>query len=136
LRLYSHALGSSSVAWYGPSAWVAEARRGFPQSLAQVPVLMPTAHAAVRLPLDQWFERHGIRPQVVGEFEDSALLKTFGSHGLGVFPAATRAHDDLLQHYGVEQLGLCDGVQEHFYAIGAQKKLLHPLVRCLVAGMD
>lgn len=134
LRLYSHALGSSGVAWYGPPALVARARRGFPQSLAEVPVLLPTAHAAVRLPLDQWFERHGIRPQVVGEFEDSALLKTFGSHGLGLFPAATRVHDDLLQHYRVKQLGLCDGVQEHFYAIGAEKKLLHPLVRRLAAS--
>jgi LysR family transcriptional activator of nhaA len=72
---------------------------------------------------------------VVGEFEDSALLKTFGSHGLGLFPAATRVHDDLLQHYRVKQLGLCDGVQEHFYAIGAEKKLLHPLVRRLAAGV-
>lgn len=135
LRLYSHALGSSGVAWYGPPALVAQAKRGFPQSLAEVPVLLPTAHAAVRLPLDQWFERHGIRPQVVGEFEDSALLKTFGSHGLGLFPAATRVHDDLLQHYRVEQLGLCDGVQEHFFAIGAEKKLLHPLVRRLAAGV-
>jgi LysR family transcriptional regulator, transcriptional activator of nhaA len=133
LRLYSHALGSSGVAWYGPPALVAQARRGFPQSLAEVPVLLPTAHAAVRLPLDQWFERHGIRPLVVGEFEDSALLKTFGAHGLGLFPAATRVHEDLLQHYRVKQLGLCEGVQEHFYAIGAEKKLLHPLVR-LLAG--
>jgi LysR family transcriptional activator of nhaA len=134
LRLYSHALGSSGVAWYGPPALVARARRGFPQSLAEVPVLLPTAHAAVRLALDQWFERHGIQPQVVGEFEDSALLKTFGSRGLGLFPAATRVHDDLLQHYQVKQLGLCDGVQEHFFAIGAEKKLLHPLVRRLAVG--
>lgn len=134
LRLYSHAVGSSDVAWYGPPALVAQAKRGFPDSMAEVPVLLPTAHAALRLSLDQWFERQGIRPQVVGEFEDSALLKTFGSHGLGLFPAATWVHDELLQHYRVKQLGLCEGVQEHFYAIGAEKKLLHPLVRRLAKG--
>lgn len=133
LRLYSHSLGSSDVAWYGPASLVARAKRAFPHSLADVPVLLPTGHAAVRLPLDLWFERHGIRPQVVAEFEDSALLKTAGAHGLGVFPAAVRAHDDLVQHYKVKPLGTCEGVQEHFYAIGAQKKLLHPLVRRLVA---
>jgi LysR family transcriptional regulator, transcriptional activator of nhaA len=129
LRLYSHALGSSGVSWYGTPAWASRARRGFPQSLAEVPVLLPTGHAAVRPALDQWFERQGVRPQVVGEFEDSALLKTAGSHGLGIFPAADLVHDDLLQHYQVRRIAACEGVQEHFYAIGAEKKLLHPLVR-------
>lgn len=131
LRLYSHDLGSSGVAWYGPAALVAQAEQGFPQSLAQVPVVLPTAHAAVRWRLDQWFERHGVVPRVAGEFEDSALLKTFGASGLGVFPAALSVEDELLDRYRVRRLGLCEGVEEHCFAIAAEKKLLHPLVQRL-----
>lgn len=133
LKVYSHSLGSSLLAWYAPPAWQAAARQDFPHSLASVPVLLPTGHAAVRTALDLWFERLGIRPNIVGEFEDSALLKTFGASGMGVFPAAELVHDELTSRYGVERVGACEDVAEHFYAIAAHKKVLHPLVRMLLA---
>lgn len=132
LRLYSHALGSSSLGWYAPKEWLAQASHNFPHSLAQVPVLLPTAHASVRLRLDQWFERQGVTPNLVGEFEDSALLATFGSSGMGVFPASERMREKLSNGYGLSCFAPCDGVQEHFYAIGTARKVQHPLVQKLL----
>jgi len=132
IKLYSHALGSSGIAWYGTAAMTESASRDFPHSLAKVPVLLPTAHTAVRATLDLWFEHRAIRPRVVGEFADSALLKTFGASGMGVFPAAEWAHDDLLAHYAVQRIGACTGVTEHFFAIGTEKKVQHPLVQRLL----
>ncbi|MDH4418179.1 LysR family transcriptional regulator [Acidovorax sp. HMWF029] len=135
LKVYSQLLDTSPLAWYAPASLHAVARRGFPQSLSRVPVLLPTHHAEVRARIDQWFERMAIRPQVVGEFEDSALLKIFGAAGMGVFPMADLVHDDLTARYGVKRVGACEGVAEHFFAIGARKKVLHPLVeRWLSAG--
>jgi LysR family transcriptional regulator, transcriptional activator of nhaA len=134
LRLYSHRLVSSELAWYAVPALATKARRGFPQSLAEVPVLLPTAHAALRGSIDRWFEKHAIRPRVVGEFEDSALLKTFGASGMGVFPAPTLVDHDLTTRYGVRQIGLAEGVEEHYYAIGTEKKIQHPLVKRLLPG--
>jgi LysR family transcriptional regulator, transcriptional activator of nhaA len=132
LKVYSHALGTSAVHWYAPKVWLAAGFGHFPQCLAQVPVLLPTSHSAVRPRLDAWLERHGIKPRVVGEFEDTALLVTFGAEGMGVFPAAQWIEDELLQRYGVERIGVCDGVEEHFFAIGTEKKVLHPLVQRLL----
>lgn len=132
LKVYSHPLTSSALAWYAPPALYAAARRGFPQSLAQVPVLLPTPHAAVRTRLDQWFDRMAIRPNLTGEFEDSALLKTFGAAGMGVFPMAGLVHDELTAHYGVRRVGACEGVEEHFFAMAAHRKVLHPLVERLL----
>ncbi|OQW87435.1 MAG: LysR family transcriptional regulator [Rhodoferax ferrireducens] len=132
IKLYSHPMGSSTIAWYGTAAMVQAAQSNFPQSLEQVPLLLPTAHTAVRVRLDQWFEQRGIRPRVVGEFEDGALLKTFGASGMGVFPAAEWVHDNLLAHYAVQRLGPCEGVTEHFFAIGTEKKVQHPLVQRLL----
>lgn len=132
LKVYSHSLGSSTLAWYAPPSLYAAARRGFPQSLARVPVLLPTDQAAVRSRLDHWFERLAIRPRVVGEFEDSALLKTFGASGMGVFPMAEIVQDDLVARYGVKRVGISEGVEENFFAIGAHKKVLHPLVQRLL----
>ena len=132
LRLYSHALASSPMAWFAPAELAEAAQRGFPRSLAEVPVLLPTTHAAARARLDLWFERQGVRPRLVGEFEDSALLATFGAGGMGVFPAAVLVQDELLARYGLVNVGPCDGVEEHFFAIGTEKKVLHPLVQRLL----
>jgi LysR family transcriptional regulator, transcriptional activator of nhaA len=131
IKLYSHAMGSSPIAWYG-SAQSATAMKDFPASLAEVPLLLPTAHTAVRVRLNHWFDQKGIQPRIAGEFEDSALLKTFGASGMGVFPAAQWVHDELIARYSVQGLGPCDGVNEHYFAIGTDKKVLHPLVQQLI----
>lgn len=132
LKLYSHALGASALVWYAPEALLADARDGFPLSLARVPVLLPSAQASVRLRIDPWFEQHGVTPNLVGEFEDSALLVTFGASGMGVFPASERLRDKLLHSYGLHGFAACDGVQEHYYAIAKARKVQHPLVQCLL----
>ena len=132
LRVYSHSLGSSPIAWYAHPRWAATASRDFPRSLADVPLLLPTAHAALRPRLDQWFTAQGIRVRVTGEFEDSALLATFGSEGLGVFPAASTVDDALTARYGLVNVGAAEGLAEQFYAVGTDKKIAHPLVRRLL----
>ncbi|MGM9485293.1 LysR family transcriptional regulator [Roseateles sp. NT4] len=132
LRVYSHSLGSSPIAWYAHPRWAAAAARDFPASLADVPLLLPTSHAALRPRLDQWLNEEGLRVRVTGEFEDSALLATFGSEGLGVFPAATAVDDALTARYGVVNVGLADGLAEQFFAVGTDKKISHPLVKRLL----
>jgi len=132
LKLYSHSMGRSPMGWYGPPALAERARAGFPRSLADVPVLLPTMHAGVRARLDQWLERQGLRPRIAGEFEDAALLATFGAEGMGVFAAADMLRDKLSQRYGLQYIGPCDGVEEQFFAIDTAKQVAHPLVRRLL----
>ncbi len=134
MKLYSHALETSPLAWYGAPSLHARARRQFPQSLGSVPVLLPTPHAAVRARLDGWFERLAIAPEIAGEFEDSALMKTFGASGMGVFPAPALVHEELLARYRVKCIGPCEGMAEHFFAIGTERKVQHPLVQRLLEG--
>lgn len=132
LKVYGHKLGASALGWYACPSLLEAACKGFPQSLSEVPVLLPTAHAAVRGRIDLWFERLGVRPRVVGEFEDSALLKTFGASGMGVFPAAELVHEELVDRYQVQRVGHCDGVEEQYFAIGTERKISHPLVQRLL----
>jgi LysR family transcriptional activator of nhaA len=132
LKVHNHSLGTSGMGWYASQHWWAAARKGFPASLDKVPVLLPTTHSTVRGPLDQWFIQHGLRPRVVGEFEDSALLETFGGSGLGVFPAALSVQADLMQRHHVRLLGPCDGVDENYYAISTERKVKHLGVQSLL----
>jgi LysR family transcriptional activator of nhaA len=132
LNVYSEELTRTSMAWYSPRQFVKKAKKDFPHCLNELPILLPTPHSTVRLLIDQWFSKHGITPNIVGEFEDSALLKTFAASGLGVFPAGKLIEKDLKETYGMELLGDCDDIYEYFYAIRSEKKIQHPLIQAII----
>ena len=134
-KVHSHSLGTSDLGWYGAPRWWGAAHPGFPASLQGVPLLLPTPHSAVRSQLDRWLQQHSLRPQVVAEIEDSALLETFGSTGLGIFPAALAAQGALRKRSQVQLIGACDGVQEHCYAISTERKVMHPLVQRILKSV-
>jgi LysR family transcriptional activator of nhaA len=132
LNVYSEELTKTSIAWFSPKQLLKKSKKGFPQCLSELPVLLPTSQSTVRLLIDQWFSKLGITPNIVGEFEDSALLKTFAASGLGVFPAGKLIEKDLKETYGMELLGDCDDIYEYFYAIRSEKKIQHPLVQAII----
>lgn len=129
LRLTSERLIESPVEWWGPAARVHRAEvKDFPQSLNRLPVLLPTGHSALRMTLDLWFEEQGLRPHVVGEFEDSALLAVFAARGLGVFPVSSLGAGDAGLMPGLCLLGRCEDVKEEIHAIRTRRGQHHPLV--------
>jgi len=135
LRTTSQLLGTSAIAWYAPPLWAEAAADNFPHSLAVVPVLLPTDHAAMRARIDHWLERERIRPHIAGEFEDSALLSTFAATGMGVMPAPVSLGEHLAQTHGLVQVGTTPDVQEQFHLIYSARKVMHPLLtRLLEAG--
>ena len=134
LRLYSHALGDAPLAWFAPVVMAKKCVQPFPQCLVEMPVLLPTAHAAVRTRLDQWFERQGMHPHIAGEFEDSALLAAFGRSGMGAFPASSWSHEELMRDAGIQLLGECPELLEHFFLISAERRIQLPLVQSLLQG--
>lgn len=135
LRLVSERLVDSPVEWYGPTRLVGAAEReGFPRSLDDLPVLLPTGHSALRPTLDHWFDAQGLRPRIVGEFEDSALLAVFAARGLGVFPVSRLGAGDVGLMRGLRLLGRSDGVKEEIHAIRSRRGQHHPLVQKVMAA--
>jgi LysR family transcriptional activator of nhaA len=129
-------MATSAVSWYATPLVAEQAVIDFPHCLAQLPVLLPTTHNALRSRLKHWFESERINPNVVGEFEDNALLTTFGISGMGVFPAADWLEDYLTQQHGLIKIAGCGDVVEHFHAIYTQRKVIHPLVSKLLMSSD
>jgi LysR family transcriptional activator of nhaA len=135
LRLSSERLVESPIDWYGPAALVHKAERDcFPQCLNSLPVLLPTGHSVLRSTLDHWLASQGLRPCIVGEFEDSALLAVFAARGLGVFPVGRLGADDVGQLRGLRLLGQCDDVKEEIHAIRSRRGEHHPLVLKIIAA--
>ncbi len=128
VRAFNHLLGETGVAVFGVAPLAEKYRRGFPRSLDGAPFLLPAAGTALRHSLEEWFDRQRVRPSIVGEFSDSALLKVFGMGGLGLFAAPTAIGDDIRRQYEVKPIGPLDGVREAFYAITVERRLRHPAV--------
>ncbi len=133
LRLQCERLASSPVDWYGSAALVRRARaKTFPACLAELPMLLPTVHSAVRLDLERWLEDQQVLPRIVGEFEDSALMAVFAAQGLGVFPISRLGVHHLRAFHGLRLLGRCEEVREDVYAIQPRRRLLHPVVKLVL----
>lgn len=128
VRAFHHLLGETSVSFFATKPLAARHRRGFPRSLDGAPLLLPLEGSPLRRSLNQWFDRHGVAPRVVAEFEDSALLKVFGTDGVGIFPAPTVLEADVARQYGVQVVGRVPEVRERFYAISVERKLKNPAV--------
>lgn len=128
VRAFSHLLGETAMSVFGVSSLVSLYGKGFPESLAGAPFLLPGENSLLRRNLDQWFDARDIRPNVRGEFADSALLKVFGQAGDGLFIAPTVTEKEVCQQYGVHVLGKLDGLREQFFAISVERKLKHPAV--------
>jgi len=128
VRAYNHVLGECGVAIFGTEKLAAAHRARFPRSLDGAPFLLPTPGTTLGRSLEEWFDAQGIRPRVVGHFEDSALLKVFGQAGRGLFPAPAAIEAEVMREHGVRRVGAVDSVRERFYAISVERKLKHPAV--------
>jgi LysR family transcriptional activator of nhaA len=128
VKAFNHLLGECDVILFGASQLAAKYRAGFPRSLDGAPFLLPTSNTTARRLVDEWFESQNIRPTIVAEFEDSALLKVFGQRGLGVFVAPSVISAEVQRQYDVKIIGRLEGVTERYYAISLDRKLKHPAV--------
>lgn len=133
VRAFSHRLGESGMSFFGTRQFRAAARN-FPASLSDQPLLLPALGTAIRGELDAWLQRHDLHPRVVGEFDDSSLLKVFGARGRGIFAAPTVVESDVLRNFSVEVLGQVKEVRQSFYAISVERKLRHPAVVAIAEG--
>lgn len=134
VKAFNHLLGSCGVSFFAAPALAKKYRRSFPSSLDRAPFLLPMTGSAVRRELDRWFDAHDIRPQIVGQFDDSALLKVFGQSGAGLFAAPTVIEAEIKRAYAVQVIGRTQEIREHFYAITVERKLRHPGVVAISAS--
>jgi LysR family transcriptional activator of nhaA len=132
IRAHTHPLGKSGMTFLAPERLARRYRGGFPESLDGAPLLLPTRDTALRRALDQWFDKMGLHPDIVAEFEDSALLKAFSQVAQAVFPVSSLIAASVRTQYGAHLVGETTEVLDHLYGITIDKKLKHPAVVAVV----
>jgi len=135
LRVFSHLLGESAMQLFGVPKLAARYRNDLPASLNGAPLLLPTRNNALRARIDEWLVKRGVLADVVGEFEDNAMLNTFGRNGLGMFFAPAALAPDIREQFGAELVGDAPELREQFYAISAERKIKHPAVEAILAAV-
>lgn len=131
VKVFNHLLGESGTTFFAGKTLARRLRRQFPRSLDGAPMLLPTINTSLRRTLEQWFEAEGLRPVLAGEFEDPALLTTFGQSGRAVFPAPTAIEVEVQKSHGVAVVGRTAAVRERYYAISVERRLTHASVAAI-----
>lgn len=131
---YSHPLGECGVAFFAAPGLAARLGDGFPDHIDGAPLLIPGEDSALRAPLMRWLERQGLRPRIVGEFDDSALMEAFGKAGAGIFTGAAATSLETENQVGVIKLGETRELRERYFAISVERRITHPAVRAVSEG--
>lgn len=131
-RVESRILGACGVSLMAAPRLAARYLSEFPHSLDGAPMLLPDQDSSMRILVTNHFQSLGIRPHVVAEFGDSALLKSFGQAGMGVFPVPSLVADDVAHNYQVVEIGRLGGVRERFFAAFPSSRDTHPAVRAVL----
>lgn len=131
IKAYSHLLGECGVSFFASKSLKKKLHGPFPHSLNNAPILLPMTVSHLRGMLDLWFEKLAIKPQIVGEFADSALLKVFGQAGHGIFIAPSVIESEVVKQYQVEVIGRTSNIKEKFYAISVERIIKHPAVAAI-----
>ena len=134
LKLQSQLLGTVGIDLFGTAVLYRRYAADFPRLLNGAPILLPTRSNPLRTAIDAWFDQHDLVPEVVGEFSDSALLKTFGRAGLGLFPAPSEMRTDIAAQFDASSLGTLTNVRENWYAIVTRRRIQHPAVTMIQAA--
>ncbi len=135
LRVFSHLLVETQTSLFGIPELAERYASGFPGSLMGAPLLLPTRNNAIRSRIDYWLENHEVQPDLIGEFDDNALLHTFGRAGRGLFPAPSVLAADVLEQFGAVPVGPMSEVTEQIYAISNERKIKHPAVEAILRAM-
>ncbi len=128
VKAFNHLLGECGVTFFAKPNIARKLKGPFPQNLQGVRFLAPTENTIIRRSLERWFASEGVRPRIVAEFHDSALMKVFGREGAGVFASPSVIASEICREYGVREIATTHAIRESFYAITIERKVKHPAV--------
>ncbi len=131
IRAFSHLLGECGVSFLASPPLATAHRRRFPKSLNGAPMLLPDEGTMLRRSLDQWFHSVEIRPAIMAEFDDNALMTVFAQAGVGIFATPSAFEAEVVRQYNVRSIGHVDAIRERFYVITLERKIKHPAIAAI-----
>lgn len=136
VKAYNHLLIESDFTFFAAETVLQNSHSDFPKCLSDLPWLMQSKKSAVRTRLSSWLEKYNISPNIVAEFDDSSLMKTFGQAGVGIFSSPTLIEEYVAEKFNVKILGRTDEIKEQYYIISPERRLKHPAILEIVSAAN
>ncbi|MFG0888986.1 transcriptional activator NhaR [Vibrio sp. CJQ_6] len=125
--LFSKKLGESHMGFFS-SGGVDTTR--YPALLQEYKLLIPGSRTAMGRKVRQWFDHQGIQPNILGEFDDAALMKAFALyHPDVIFMAPLLYMNEMNQERALQLISRVDEIKEEYYVIFAERMIQHPAVK-------
>lgn len=134
IKAFAHFLGESGQTLFAAPALARSLKKRFPKVLDGAPFLLPAEGLSIRRAFDRWFDEIGARPRIIAEFEDSALMKSFGAQGIGIFPGPTAIEKEIVAGSGVKVIGRVPSVVERFFVITPERRIKNPAVMAIASA--
>ncbi|KEA53243.1 MULTISPECIES: transcriptional activator NhaR [Mangrovibacter] len=124
--LFSVKIGECSVSFWGQHPLP---RQAFPACLEERKLLIPGRRSMLGRQILNWINSQGLKVEILGEFDDAALMKAFGAAHNAIFVAPTLYGQDFYQDENITEIGRIDNVMEEYHAIFAERMIQHPAVQ-------
>ncbi len=124
--LFSVKIGECSVSFWcmNPAP-----TKPFPACLEERRLLIPGRRSMLGRKLLNWINVQGLKVEILGEFDDAALMKAFGAAHNAIFVAPTLYAHDFYHDESIVEIGRMDSVMEEYHAIFAERMIQHPAVQ-------
>lgn len=134
IRVFDHPLGECGAILCAQRPLAEKLKKGFPRTLEGAPALLGAENTPLRRAAEAWFRERGVKPRVVAEFEDPALMKVMAAEGRGfvVLPAA--AAGVALKRYDLHVIGKATACRVSFHAFTAERKIEHPALAAITGN--
>lgn len=131
---HSHRLADQAVALVGTPEWKRK-RLKFPEGFDGVPLLLPSFESNTRAGFERLLAAAGVRPQVMAEVDDMAMLRLIAreEEGLALVPPVV-VQDEIASGALVVTHRIPE-IRESFYAVTPSRRFPNPLVGELIEAM-
>jgi LysR family transcriptional activator of nhaA len=135
IKAFNHVLTSSTISIFGDKKKYRRQKQGFPKKIDSLPLLLPTQNTSLRRSLEDYFESNNLNPNRIGEFEDSALVKTLAMSGRGVFFSPTILEASFVDQYSFTKLFEIRTVKASYYAVSLERRIKDPAIKLIVENL-
>lgn len=110
-------------------------RLRFPADLDGLPLLLPSRSSNLRAAFDLLVEQAGVRPRILAEVDDMAMLRLLARASPAVALVPPVVVRDELAAGTLRELCAVPGLTESFYAITLSRRFPNPLLGELISGL-
>jgi len=135
-RLRWIVFADSPLALFAPQPLAKRLKRNFPQSLSNQPFLMPGTRNPLRAKVQTWLDQLPSPPTIVGEFDNSALMKAFAIQNPACFIMPQVEHEHLRKLYGVELCQTIESVRQNYYIVALRSQTPHSFAAKLLSRLS